>query len=141
LFIIIGSVNTVIPILVFGWWPGLAVGAVFGVPGIVWGFISRRRREKNKTRPVVIIDDAGLWLRSVGELIPWSEVQSLERKYTKDGDYIVVVYKDQPHSFGVCLMDTDGRRWLTKSIYKETKAYWERNRRASSVSDESNGHR
>jgi len=35
-------------------------------------------RKRSKTRPLLIIDDTGLWLRTVGELMPWSEIQSVD---------------------------------------------------------------
>jgi hypothetical protein len=109
-------------------------------------FRALRWRKKNKTRPLIIIDDTGLWHRKLGELIPWSEIQSIEywaHPGTGASD-IRVVYRHERHSLPsssrwqpLNLMDSDGHRAWNSSVCKEIKACWERNRDASAVSVES----
>jgi hypothetical protein len=92
-------------------------------------------RRRSKMRPLIIIDDAGLWLRSVGELMPWSEIQSVEWK--NDGRYIniIVAWRHERYRVeGWMMMDGDGKHWGPRRIYKEVRACWEQNRHPSSVS-------
>jgi len=96
-------------------------------------------RKRSKTRPLLIIDDTGLWLRTVGELMPWSEIQSVDWvDLGRGGVQTIVVWRHERHpSHWGELMDHDGKHWWPHSIYKEIRERWERCRGAS-VSAESN---
>ena len=99
-----------------------------------------RWRKKNKTLPLIIIDDTGLWHRRFGELIPWSEIQSVEywARPSIAVEDIRVVFRHERHSLQPSnLMDSDGHRVWNSSVYKEIKACWERNRDTSAVFAES----
>jgi hypothetical protein len=120
-------------ILAFGCWPAIML------------FCTLRRLKKNKTRPLIIIDDTGLWHRRFGGPIPWTEIQSVEY-WAHPGtgnDDIRVVYRHERHSLPgpsrwrpLNLMGSDGHRLRNSFVCQEIKAYWERNRSASTISTE-----
>ena len=65
---------------------GLAVVTIFVTAFPFW------MRKRSKTRPLIIIDDDGLWSWRYG-LIPWPEIQTIEWKERRgriDADIIVV---------------------------------------------------
>jgi hypothetical protein len=86
-------------------------------------------RKRSMTRPLIIIDDAGLWLREVGELMRWSEIQSVEC-----GRLIqprcTIVWRHKPIRIIAKgnFMDCDGNCLLASSVYSAVKELWEQNR-------------
>jgi hypothetical protein len=134
--------------------PGFLVVWIALVAGFtIWVAVTPWLRKRSKTRPLIIIDDAGLWLRRVGELMPWSEIQSVEWRVlhewrvhnpginfggTRD---IVVVWKHEQYSLAYhghavgaeFLMDRDDKLWGPYSLYKEIKAHWEQDRAGSAA--------
>jgi hypothetical protein len=113
----------------------------------IWGAATPWLRKRSKTRPLIIIDDAGLWLRRVGELMPWSEIQSVEWRVHNPGSNfggtrdIVVVWKHEQYSIAhhgravgaEFLMDRDDKLWGPYSLYKEINARREQDRAGSAA--------
>jgi hypothetical protein len=94
--------------------------------------------------PDITIDDAGLLFRTVrlkgdwwsrgGELMPWSEIQSIELAPDGRGESIYVLWKGQRlrHWFQGPYLDGDGKyRWV--GIFEEIKATWDRRHTEGSV--------
>jgi len=108
-----------------------------------------RYREQIMRCPLLIVDDRGLWFREIGELMPWTEIESIS--FDSSGD-------DKPFTF-VCnsthaippsvsrkgysdrkgkivfrvgcrggYMDREGVRWAKWSIYKMIAERWEQTR-------------
>jgi hypothetical protein len=109
----------------------LAVGTIFVTAFPFW------MRKRSKTRPLMIIDDDGLWSWRYG-LMPWSEIQAIEWKERRgriDAD-IIVVRRQARYMLSRCglwLMDGNGKHWSPRRIYNELTACWERNSSASDV--------
>jgi hypothetical protein len=89
-------------------------------------------RKRSMRRPLIILDDAGLWLREVGELMRWSEIQSVEC-----GRLIqprcTIVWRHEPIRIIAkgSYMDRDGKCWLASSVYSAVKQRWEQNHAGS----------
>jgi hypothetical protein len=151
-FFISGTVFMVFPICVClsalmhprpsqkNWWGLLlffAVAAACGALFAILGAHILRWRKRYKNRPLVVIDDAGLWLRKVGELMPWSEIQSFKLECTATNAptlYFVIVWRDHRYEFGAGLLDRNGVQWWARDICEEIEERWQRNRHASSIS-------
>jgi hypothetical protein len=90
-------------------------------------------RNWSKARPLIIIDDSGLWLRRYGALMRWSEIQSVEWEWLGQDARFTIVWTHEPFRLGVRMgyMDGDGNLWRPHSIYEMVKAHWKRNRAAS----------
>jgi hypothetical protein len=119
------------------WWGLLLFFAVFAACGALFAILGAhilRWRKRYKNRPLVVIDDAGLWLRKVGELMPWSEIQSVKLEFANpDALFFVIVWRDQRYEFGAGLLDRNGVQWWARDIREEIEERWQRNRHASSV--------
>jgi hypothetical protein len=94
-------------------------------------------RKSSKTRPLIIIDDDGLWSWRYG-LMPWSEIETIgwkERRGRIDADIIVVRGQERYmlSRCGLSLMDGSGKLWSPRRIYDELTARWLRNSGASDL--------
>ena len=89
-------------------------------------------RKRSMTRPLIIIDDAGLWLREVGELMRWSEIQSVECG-RRIQPRCTIVWRHEPIRIVAKgnFMDRDGKCLLASSVYSVVKELWEQNRTGS----------
>jgi hypothetical protein len=100
-----------------------------GAPFTTLGAAILRWRKRIKNRPLVIIDDAGLCLRKVGELMPWSEIQSVKLECANpDAEYFLIVCRDQRYEFGARFLDRNGVRWSGPEICEGIKERWQRKR-------------
>jgi hypothetical protein len=101
-----------------------------------------------KSDPDIIIDDAGLLFRTVvlqghwwpqsGELMPWSEIQSIELGPYGRGEGIYVLWRGQRfcHVLKGVFVDRDGKSfWRVSPILKEINATWDRCRNGSPVTE------
>jgi hypothetical protein len=116
------------PIFLIGWW------------GITIWFVRHmidapQAHERSKTHPLIIVDDAGLWLQQTGERAAWSEIQSV--RWVDFGNFdgvhdsqLVVVSRHQPIcvNFAGDFMEIDGKFWPACSVYERIKQRWEQNR-------------
>jgi hypothetical protein len=92
---------------------------------------------------LIVIDDSGLWLKEVGELMRWSEIQHITVQ-SGSTPKCTIVWRDRsirvptPHyrdSDGTrwtvrpdpdYYRDGDGKKWFELSVYKEIRSYWKR---------------
>jgi hypothetical protein len=88
-------------------------------------------RKRSMMHPLIIIDDTGLWLREVGEVLPWSEIQSVEWRWWQA--QFTIVWKRVPIRIFASLMDRDGTRWLPRFVHEVVKERWEQNRVGASA--------
>jgi hypothetical protein len=85
-------------------------------------------RKRSKRRPIIVIDDNGLWLRQCNELMHWSEIRSVEWKDLGQDARFTVVWKHMSVSINTrrgILMDGDDKVYLLRSVYKLIKLRWE----------------
>jgi hypothetical protein len=90
-------------------------------------------KKRNIAPPTLItIDDSGLWLRKIGELMRWSEIQSVKISYW-GGDACTVVWQHSSNRLHhhAYYGDHVGKMWLPVSVYGEIKSYRERYRTAA----------
>jgi hypothetical protein len=89
-------------------------------------------RKRSMMRPLIIIDDTGLWLREVGERMHWSEIQSVECG-RRIQPRCTIVWRHEPIRIVAKgnFMDRDGNCLLASSVYSVVKELWERNRAGS----------
>lgn len=89
-------------------------------------------RKRSMTRPLIIIVDAGVWLREVGELMRWSEIQSVECGRRIQPRCTIVWRHEQIRIVAKGnFMDRDGKCLLASSVYSVVKELWEQNRTGS----------
>ena len=99
---------------------------------MIWGFavfivilvvIGRRRGERYKDRPIMVLDSEGFWHRRLRKKIAWSRVRSIKKV---DDLGIVVSYIwdwfeiPQPSWY----VDRDGVRYSKDTLCQEMRAYW-----------------
>jgi hypothetical protein len=117
----------------------LAAGAAAGIPWL------HRQFESD---PDIIIDDTGLVLRRVklegdwwaqsGELMPWSEIQSVELGPYGRGQGIYVLWRGQRFRYFIkgVYVDGDGKSfWYMNSILEDIKVTWDRCRNGGPVTE------
>jgi hypothetical protein len=93
------------------------------------------RRKRSMTQPLIIVDDAGLWLREVGELMPWSEIQSVELAKAWPPRFTVVCRR-VPIRVAGTFMDRHGKTpWDQRWVYNVVRERWERNCAVSGVQE------
>jgi hypothetical protein len=93
----------------------LAVVGIF--PTIFWAVwmataisrMSPRWRERSMTFPMLIIDDRDLWVREIGEPMPWTEIESI-RFDGGDEPFDIVCKSPRPIPPGVARKNYYSRR-------------------------------
>jgi hypothetical protein len=92
-------------------------------------------KKRNDPRPLLIaIDDSGLWLREVGELMRWSEIQEVSRSYWGREPSWTIVWRHQSIRISPPddhYRDGDGKMWGVHSVYGEIKSCWKRHTAAA----------
>jgi hypothetical protein len=108
----------VMPIIFMSW----------GVNFMAYAATSPWRRKRSLTVPLIVIDDAGLWLRDVGEQMPWAEIESVEQcPAYSDGLQIVVVWKKTRYPIRpIFYMDRNATYWGVRRIFDEINSCWKR---------------
>jgi hypothetical protein len=72
-------------------------------------------RNWSRARPLIIIDDSGLWLRRYDELMRWSEIQWVEWEWLGQDARFTIVWRHKPFRVG--------RRLLYMDIWTVTGTY------------------
>jgi hypothetical protein len=87
-------------------------------------------KKRNDPLPLQIaIDDSGLWLEEVGELMRWSEIQEVRTSYWGTEPSCTITWRHRSiriHSADDHYRDGDGKMWVAPGVYGEIKSCWKR---------------
>jgi len=107
------------------------VETVLFVACVIWALSAISGWKKRNIEPplLIAIDDSGLWLQRVGELMRWSEIESVKISYWGEVSCTIKCRHDSirlhyPDSYG----DRDGKLWTKLRVYKEIRSHWEQHR-------------
>jgi hypothetical protein len=102
-----------------------------GIFIILWAFILSWWWKKTASRLLIVIDDSGLWLKEIGQLMRWSEIQSISLCADADPHPLFdIVWNGKPYRVNGSGLyrDRNGTAWRVRSVYKQIISRWEQGR-------------
>jgi hypothetical protein len=130
IFVVVGVIGTGVDLLYNRPLEGRAIETVLLMICVVFTLATLSRWKKRNDAPplLIAIDDSGLWLREVGEVMHWSEVQSVKISYWGTASCTIrwrhnsIRLESTPELYS----DRDGKTWVAPAVYREIRSHWER---------------
>jgi Zn-dependent protease with chaperone function len=99
-----------------------------GIFIILWAFILLWWWRKTASRLLIAVDDSGHWLKEIGQLMLWSEIQSISLRGDADVDpepLFDIVWNGKPYRVNgdVLYRDRNGTAWWVRSVYKQIEIH------------------